>query len=63
MPSSAMDFSGFFGVALMLAWLIWTGRLLWVVTAIVWRQEKGVEPKGRLSASDVQFLRSLHIRP
>ena len=51
-----------FGLVMGILWLAWTVRLFWIVTGSLWRRKAGPKPEDRLSASDVQFLRSLHIR-
>lgn len=49
-------------VFLGILWLIWAGRLFWAMTAPL--RQGGAKPQAdRLSRSDVEFLRSLPVKP
>jgi hypothetical protein len=43
-------------------WLIWVGRLFWAITTPLRRRDRKAQAD-RLSLSDVQFLRGLHVEP
>jgi hypothetical protein len=43
-------------------WLIWMGRLFWAMSTPLRRRDRKPQAD-RLSLSDVQFLRGLHVEP
>ncbi len=61
MTADLHPLSLFFGLLLGALWLLWTGRLFWIVTASLWRRQDGSEPEDRLTRWDARFLGRLHI--